>query len=89
MSLPKNNNKNLFGVSTILTAARGNHTAKTHSGMKKRFRVRPNGSIKRSQAGRSHNTGYKARSRKNRLAQSAGIKDRTIERKLLLCLGSK
>jgi ribosomal protein L35 len=68
---------------------RSAHTAKSHSGMKKRLRVRPNGSIRRSQAGRQHNTGYKKRSRKNRLGQPAGIKDKTIERKLKLCLGSR
>lgn len=81
-------NKSLFGTTLTTILARNNHTAKTHSGMKKRFRIRANGSIKRSQAGRQHNTGYKARSRKNRLSHSAGIKDRTVERKLKLCMGS-
>jgi ribosomal protein L35 len=51
--------------------------------MKKRLRIRPNGSIVRFQAGRQHNTGYKARSRKTRLGQPAGIKDKTMERKLV------
>ena len=38
--------------------------------------------IRRRKAGKAHNTGYKSRGRVNRLASSAPIKDKAIEKKM-------
>ena len=89
-SLERSSNYVFLQRSSVLTTifARAKHTAKTHSGIKKRFRLRANGSLKRSKAGRQHNTGYKSRSRVNRLSQTGGIKSPYVERKLKMLLGS-
>lgn len=60
---------------------------KTHSGSKKRFRVRGSGSIKRPKAGKSHNTGYLRRQRANRLGHSTGIEGKKIEQRVRKLLG--
>lgn len=89
-SLEKSSNHAALQRPSVMTTifARTKHTAKTHSGIKKRFRLRANGSLKRSKAGRQHNTGYKSRSRVNRLGQTGGIKNPHVERKLKMCLGA-
>mmetsp|Transcript_8164 Transcript_8164/g.9409 ORF Transcript_8164/g.9409 Transcript_8164/m.9409 type:complete len:129 (-) Transcript_8164:254-640(-) len=60
---------------------------KTNKSAAKRFRVRGSGSIKRNKGGSSHNTGYKARSRSNRLGQSCGIKEPKIEKRMRRLIG--
>lgn len=55
---------------------------KTHSGCKKRFRVRKSGSLKRGRSGKSHNTGYKTRERVNRLGSTTGVKGKKIEQRV-------
>lgn len=57
-------------------------TIKTHKGAAKRFRVRGSGSIKRNKGGVSHNSGYKTRQRCNRLGQTDGIKEPSIEKRI-------
>jgi ribosomal protein L35 len=55
---------------------------KTNKAAAKRMRVRGGGSIKRNRAGNAHNTGYKKRSRSNRLGTSCGIKGAAIEKRM-------
>mmetsp|Transcript_15955 Transcript_15955/g.22804 ORF Transcript_15955/g.22804 Transcript_15955/m.22804 type:complete len:99 (-) Transcript_15955:169-465(-) len=55
---------------------------KTNKSVAKRFKVKGNGDLLRRKAGKAHNTGYKSRGRVNRLASSAPIKDKAIEKKM-------
>ncbi len=55
---------------------------KTKSAVKKRFFLRKSGGIKCWSEGARHNTGYKSRSRNNRLAKSCGIKEKKIEKNI-------
>jgi len=63
------------------------HTMKTHKGIAKRFKVRGNGSLRRTSAGRQHNTGFKPRRRINKLGLGGSVKPKAIDRKIKLCLG--
>jgi len=65
------------------------HTLKTNRSLAKRFRVQGNGKLRRSKSGAQHNTGYKSRRKSNRLVQSTTIKEKTMERKLKICMGLK
>ncbi|GAX26176.1 hypothetical protein FisN_18Hu293 [Fistulifera solaris] len=71
----------LFRPSLFLWT-RAKHTLKTNRSVARRFRVRGNGSLIRNKAGHQHNTGYKSRSRSNRLGQSTSIKEPKMEKKL-------
>ncbi|VEU38754.1 unnamed protein product [Pseudo-nitzschia multistriata] len=71
----------------LLTPLRYKSGMKTHSGAKKRFRVRGSGSIKRPKSGKSHNTGYLKRQRANRLGHSTGIEGKKIEQRVRKLLG--
>jgi len=71
----------------LLSQVRFKSGVKTHSGSKKRFRVRGSGSIKRGKSGKSHNTGYKHRQRANRLGSSTGITGKKIEQRVRKLLG--
>jgi len=55
---------------------------KSKKAVQKRMRVKGNGRIKRWQAGRQHNTGYKTRERSNRLGKSTGIEEPKMEKNL-------
>jgi len=66
---------------------RGKHTMKTHKGIAKRFKVRGNGSLRRSCAGRQHNTGKKSRHRINKLGQGGIVRPASMERKIKIALG--
>mmetsp|Transcript_30866 Transcript_30866/g.50994 ORF Transcript_30866/g.50994 Transcript_30866/m.50994 type:complete len:103 (+) Transcript_30866:61-369(+) len=66
----------------MTTFWRGKCGIKTNKSAAKRFGIRGNGSLKRNHAGASHNTGYKSRSRKNRLRQSGPIKEPKIEKRM-------
>jgi len=60
---------------------------KTHKGIAKRFKVRGNGSLRRTKAGRQHNTGPKPRRRINKLGLGGTVKTKAIDRKLKIMLG--
>jgi ribosomal protein L35 len=75
------------GSSSIL--CRYKHTLKTIKSVAKRFRVRGNGSLKRSKSGVQHNTGYRSRGSINKLGQSAPILNKKMERKMKICMGVK
>mmetsp|Transcript_21178 Transcript_21178/g.29949 ORF Transcript_21178/g.29949 Transcript_21178/m.29949 type:complete len:112 (+) Transcript_21178:128-463(+) len=62
---------------------------KTNKSAAKRFRIRKSGSIKRNHSGTQHNTGYRSRSRNNRLAQSTGVKGKAIEKRMRRLLNNK
>lgn len=59
--------------------------SKTKRAAKKRYKVLGNGNIKIAHAGKSHNTGFKKRSRKNRLRKGA-IMDPSNVPNALRCL---
>jgi large subunit ribosomal protein L35 len=64
---------------------RGKH--KTNKSIAKRFRLKPNGTLKRPKSGRQHNTGHKNRQRVNALGQSTIIKNKKVQKKMKLCMG--
>mmetsp|Transcript_14545 Transcript_14545/g.30040 ORF Transcript_14545/g.30040 Transcript_14545/m.30040 type:complete len:175 (-) Transcript_14545:2674-3198(-) len=66
---------------------RGKTTKNIHSGIKKRFRIRANGTLKRYKRGHAHNTGKKSRAHKNRLGMSATMGCKKRERTYKMCLG--
>lgn len=68
-------------------AIRFKHMMKTHKGIKKRFRVRGDGSLRRSCSGKRHNTGYKTRSRVNKLGMGATVKPKAMQNKIKMALG--
>mmetsp|Transcript_74662 Transcript_74662/g.112489 ORF Transcript_74662/g.112489 Transcript_74662/m.112489 type:complete len:101 (-) Transcript_74662:28-330(-) len=80
---------NLAGVSPYfqLSALRFKQSVKTNSGVKKRIRLRGSGSLKRTRAGTSHNTGFKDRQRVNRLGNSTGVEGKKIEQRIRKMLG--
>lgn len=63
------------------------HTMKTHKGIAKRFKVRGKGNLRRTCAGRQHNTGFKPRRRINKLGLGGSVKPKSIDRKIKICLG--
>lgn len=71
------------------TTVRCKHTLKTNKAVAKRFRVRGDGSLKRTKSGAQHNTGYRSRGSINKLGQSAPIKNKKMERKMKICMGVK
>lgn len=78
-----------FSSTTVLfRGMAGKALIKTNRSAAKRLRLRGSGSIKRNKAGRSHNTGYKSRSRVNRLAASTGIKGKGIEKRMRRLIGA-
>ena len=66
---------------------RGKHSMKTHKGIAKRFTVRGKGSLRRTRAGRQHNTGWKSRGRINKLGLGGTVRVKKIDRALKICLG--
>ena len=70
-----------------IITARSKHTMKTHKGIAKRFKVRGNGSLRRTCSGRQHNTGWKSRRRINKLGLGSTVKTKSIDRGLKICLG--
>eukprot|EP00565_Helicotheca_tamesis_P009148 CAMPEP_0185731798 /NCGR_PEP_ID=MMETSP1171-20130828/13930_1 /TAXON_ID=374046 /ORGANISM="Helicotheca tamensis, Strain CCMP826" /LENGTH=92 /DNA_ID=CAMNT_0028401127 /DNA_START=184 /DNA_END=462 /DNA_ORIENTATION=- len=81
-NLASSNNSNLW------ISIREKSTLKTNKSAAKRLLVRGSGGIKRQRAGRTHNTGYKGRTRVNRLASSTGIKAKGIEKRMRRLLGA-
>mmetsp|Transcript_30716 Transcript_30716/g.40801 ORF Transcript_30716/g.40801 Transcript_30716/m.40801 type:complete len:168 (+) Transcript_30716:97-600(+) len=81
---PKNNNN----VWMMMMNMREKSTLKTNKSAAKRLFVRGGGGIKRQRSGKSHNTGYKGRSRVNRLASSTGIKAKGIEKRMRRLIGA-
>lgn len=71
----------------MLSASRLKSGFKTTGGVKKRFRLRGGGSIKRRRSGTSHNTGYKPRQKSNRLGSSTGIEGKKMEQRIRKMLG--
>ena len=73
---------------TMLCRFMGNKSClKTNKSAVKRFRVRGSGSVKRNKAGMSHNTGYKNKTRKRRLASSGGVNGKSIELRMRRLIG--
>lgn len=70
-----------------MTFWRSKSCLKTNKSAAKRFRVQGNGKLKRNHAGASHNTGFKSRSRNNRLRQSGPITEPKIEKRMKILLG--
>ncbi|KAI2508070.1 hypothetical protein MHU86_6362 [Fragilaria crotonensis] len=71
----------------FLTMWRSKSCLKTNKSVAKRFRTRGDGSLKRNHAGASHNTGYKSRSRCNRLRQSGLITEPKMEKRMKVLMG--
>lgn len=88
--LPQQPSRTLLWMQRLpvnIIVARSKHTMKTHKGIAKRFKVRGNGSLRRTCSGRQHNTGWKNRRRINKLGMGSTVKTKSIDRGLKICLG--
>mmetsp|Transcript_48599 Transcript_48599/g.94982 ORF Transcript_48599/g.94982 Transcript_48599/m.94982 type:complete len:137 (-) Transcript_48599:264-674(-) len=74
--------KRLFAPMIITERNFGAGAMKTNKSAAKRFRVTGKGALRRSKAGKSHNTGKKTMRSINNLAQSSGIKGKAIEKRI-------